>query len=178
MDIFCPNSLGKMICFSEIQAGDLIKVVVVIDDVEDELFARVADNRRDHLELHYYEETSLTYKGARVHALESELNIIRPESICEHYPDGETIFTHVGEERYVLNEEVDSTVEDSAFEDDSDDSGSDLKSFVVSDEECELPPDHREVDHAWTEWRPMSEGSRRFKERVDAIDAQIRMHLT
>ena len=178
MDIFCRNSLDKMIHFSEIQSGDLIKVVVVIDDVEDELFAKVSDNRGDHLELHYYEETSLTYKGARVHALESELNIIRPESVCEHYPDGETIFTHVGEERYVLTEEVDSTVEDSEFEDESDDSGSDLKSFVVSDEECELPPDHRVVDRSWTEWRPMSEGSRRFKETVDNLDAQIRMQLT
>ena len=166
-----------MICYSEIQPGDLIKVVVVIDDVEDEMFAKVSDNRGDHFELHYYEETSLTYKGARVYALESELNIIRPESICEHYPYGETIFTHVGEERYVLNDEIDWTVEDSAFEDDSDDSGSDLKSFVVSDEDCELPSDHREVDSAWTEWRPMSEGSRRFKQTIDDIDERIRMRM-
>jgi hypothetical protein len=163
-----------MICFSEIQPGDLIKVVVVIDDVEDELFAKVADNRGDHFELYYYEETSLTYKGARVHALESELNIIRPESICEHYPGGETIFRHVSDDRYVLEEEMDPEVEDSAFEDDSDDSSSDLRSFVVSDEECELPPDHREVDRAWTEWRPKSEGSRRFKRTIDEIDDRLR----
>jgi len=159
-----------MICFSEIQAGDLIKVVVVVDDVEDELFAKVADNRGDHLELHYYEETSFTYKGARVHALESELNIIRPESICEHYPDGETIFTHVSDERYVLKEEVDSGEDSEMY----DDSGSDVLSFVVSDGECEPPPDHVAVDRAWTEWVPMSEGSRRFKETVDDIDARMR----
>ena len=163
-----------MICFSEIQSGDLIKVVVVVDDVEDELFARVSDNRGDHFELHYYEETSLTYKGARVYVLESDLNIIRPESICEHYPEGETIFTHVSEDRYVLTTEVDPE-EDSTFYDDSDDSGSDLRSFVVTDDdEGELPPDHRMVDQAWTEWRPTSEGSKKFKQTVDDIDARIR----
>ena len=42
-----------MIQLSEIQPGDLIKVVVVIDDVEDELFARVYSNRDDYLEIHY-----------------------------------------------------------------------------------------------------------------------------
>ena len=162
-----------MICFSDIQSGDLIKVVVVVDDVEDELFARVSDNRGDHFELHYYEETSLTYKGARVYVLESDLNIIRPDSICEHYPDGETVFLHARDDRYVLKTEVDPE-EDSSFYDDSDDSGSDLKSFVVSDDECELPPDHRVVDQSWTEWRPTSEGSRKFKETVDNIDARIR----
>ena len=170
MNIFCLKSLGRMICFTDIQSGDLIKVVVVVDDVEDELFAKVADNRGDHLELHYYEETSFTYKGARVYALESELNIIRPESICEHYPEGETIFTHVSDERYVLKEEVDSG-EDSEMYDDSD---SDVLSFVVSDGECEPPADHAAVDRAWTEWVPMSEGSRKFKQTVDDIDARMR----
>ena len=171
MNIFCRESLGRMICFSDIQAGDLIKVVVVIDDVEDELFARVSDNRGDHFELHYYDETSLTYKGARVYALESDLNIIRPDSICEHYPEGETVFIHVADDRYVLKEEVDSEEEDSTFYDDS---SSDVLSFIVSDDECELPLDHRAVDQAWTEWCPMSEGSKRFKQTVDDIDARMR----
>lgn len=159
-----------MITFSEIQAGDLIKVVVVVDDVEDELYARVSDNRGDHFELHYYEETSLTYKGARVYVLESDLNIIRPESICEHYPEGETVFKHVTDDRYVLKEEVDSE-EDSTFYDDSD---SDVMSFIVSDGECDLPGDHVEVDRAWTEWQPQSEGARRFKRTVDDLDARMR----
>lgn len=162
-----------MICFSDIQPGDLIKVVVVMDDVEDELFARVSDNRRDHFEIYYYEESSLVYKGARVYVLESDMNIIRPESICEHYPDGETIFIHVTGDRYVLKSEM-NPEDDSTFYDDSDDSGSDLKSFVVSDDECEIPPDHRLVDQAWTEWVPTSEGSRKFKQTVDDIDARIR----
>lgn len=170
MNIFCVKSLGRMICFKDIQSGDLIKVAVVVDDVEDELFAKVADNRGDHIELHYFEETSFTYKGARVHVLESELNIIRPESICEHYPEGETIFKHVSDERYVLKEEVDSGEDSEMY----DDSGSDVLSFIVSDDECEPPSDHVAVDRAWTEWVPMSDGSRRFKQTVDDIDARMR----
>lgn len=169
-----------MIQLSEIQPGDLIKVVVVIDDVEDELFARVYSNRDDYLEIHYYEETSLFYKGARVYELESELNIIRVESICEHYLDNETIFQHISEEKYALKEEIDSE-EDSTFYDESDDSGSDLRDFIVSDNEIDgpitIPDDHEMVDTSWNQWNPPSEGSRSFKRVVDDIEARARIHM-
>jgi len=168
-----------MILISDIQAGDLIKVLVVVDDVEDELFARVSDNRDDYLEIRYFEETSLTYRGARVYALEADLNIIRPESICEHYPDRETVFEHVSDERYVMKGEMDSGDDASTFYDDSDDSGSDLRGFVVSDGEIDaaLPPDHAEVDSAWRQWIPPSEGARGFKRTVDDIEARARIHM-
>jgi len=175
MNIFCLKSLD-MITFSEIQSGDLIKVCVIVDDVEDELYARVLDNRHDYLEVNYYVDTSLVYKGARVYALESEVNILRCESICEHWPDGENVFEHVYEERYVLKSEIDSE-EDSVMYDESDDSGSDLKDFVVSDEDCELPPDHREIDKSWNEWEPKSEGSKRFKKTIDNIEARVRVQM-
>ena len=169
-----------MIQLSEIQPGDLLKVVVVIDEVEDELFARVAENRGDYLEIHYYEETSMTFKGARVYTLESEVNIIRVESICEHYIDRETVFEHISDEKYVMKSEMDSE-EESTFYDDSDDSGSDLRSFVVSDNEIdgslELPHDHEIVDRTWNHWNPPSEGSRSFKRVVDDIEARARIHM-
>jgi hypothetical protein len=175
MNIFCQESLG-MITFSEIQTGDLIKVSVIVDDVEDELYARVVDNRLDYLEVNYYVDTSLVYKGARVYALESEVNILRAESICEHWPDGQSVFEHVSEERYVLKSEVDSG-DESTFYDESDDSGSDLRDFVVSDEECELPPDHRDIDKSWNEWQPNSEGSKKFKKTIDDIEARVRVQM-
>jgi hypothetical protein len=179
INIFCSESLD-MIQLSEIQPGDLIKVVVVVDDVEDELFARVSDNRGDYLEIFYYEETSLIYKGARVYALESELNIIRVESICEHYLDNETIFEHISDERYVLKEEIDSE-EDSTFYDESNDSGSDLRDFIVSDNEMDepitIPHDHEIVDKSWDQWNPPSEGSRSFKRVVDDLEARARVHM-
>jgi hypothetical protein len=168
-----------MIRLSEIQPGDLLKVLVVVDDVEDELFARVSDNRGDHLEIHYYEETSITYKGARVYVLEPEVNIIREESISEHHV--ETIFEHISDERYVLKGEMDSGDESSTFYDDSDDSGSDLRSFVVSDNDIEdtltLPHDHESVDRMWEQWRPPSEGSRHFKQVVDDIEVRAKIHM-
>ena len=170
-----------MIQLLEIQPGDLIKVLVVVDDVEDELFARVSENRGDYLELNYYEETSMTYKGARVYVLESEINIIRLESICEHYTDRETVFEHISDERYVMKGEMDSGDDESTFYDESDDSGSDLKGFIVSDNEIDgpldLPRDHESIDSAWRQWRPPSEGSRSFKQVVDDIEARARVHM-
>jgi len=166
-----------MIRLSEIQPGDLLKVLIVVDDVEDELFARVFDNRGDYLEIHYYEETSMTYKGARVYVLEPEVNIIRGESISEHHV--ETIFEHISDERYVLKDEMDSGDEDSTFYDDSDDNGSDLRSFVVSDNDTDdsLPHDHESVDRTWEQWIPTSEGSRHFKQVVDDIEVRARIHM-
>ena len=167
-----------MIQLSEIQPGDLLKVLVVVDDVEDELFARVSDNRGDYLEIHYYEETSITYKGARVYVLESEVNIIREESISEHHT--ETVFEHISDERYVMKGEIDSE-EESTFYDDSDDSGSDLRGFVVSDNDIDgpldLPHDHESVDRSWEQWRPPSEGSRHFKQVIDDIEVRAKTYM-
>lgn len=160
-----------MINFEEIQKGDLIKVNVIIDEVEDELFAKVSDNRGDHMEIHYFEETSLVYKDARVYSIESEMNLIRLENICEHYPGGETIFVEVSDNKYVLESELFFDDEDSNFYDDSD---SDALSFVVSDGSCEPPPDHKDIDEKWTAWEPKSEGQKRFKQVVDDLDARMR----
>ena len=46
-----------MIKFSEIYPGDLIKVLVNVDDdeyIEDEMYAKVVDNRDDYLIVSYY----------------------------------------------------------------------------------------------------------------------------
>ena len=40
--------------FSEIQPGDLLKVLVNIDEVEDEQYAKVDENCDDYLILRYY----------------------------------------------------------------------------------------------------------------------------
>ena len=50
-----------MINFYEIQPGDLVRVLVNIeDDIEDELYAKVKENNKDYLVVSYYSETSLT----------------------------------------------------------------------------------------------------------------------
>ena len=70
-----------------VQPGDLVKVNVIIGDVEDELFARVIGVHEDHMEIQYYEETYTTHDGERAYVLESEVNIVVQENICEHYPN-------------------------------------------------------------------------------------------
>ena len=39
------------------------------------------------------------------------------------------------------------------------------------------PPDHEQVDKAWEDWQPHTEGAKRFKERVDLIETLARQHL-
>ena len=43
-----------MINFSEIQPGDLLKVLVNIDDIDDETYAIAKENMKDYLVVNYY----------------------------------------------------------------------------------------------------------------------------
>ncbi len=63
-----------MLVFSEICPGDLIKVLVNVEEIEDEMFAKVEENRDDYLIVRYFNETTLTYKGARIYTLETDTN--------------------------------------------------------------------------------------------------------
>lgn len=133
-----------MIVFSEIRPGDLIKILVVIDDVEDELYANVEENREDYLIVKYYSESSLVYKNATVYILDEEENLLREDSILEHREFGDSVFIHIKDDMYVLLDEVDIEDDDSEIHDESEDDGSDLESFIVSDTdidgEMNLPP--------------------------------------
>ena len=166
--------------FSEIQPGDLIRVLVNFDDVDDDAYALVEENREDYLIVKYYSETTCMYKGAEVYTLDEETNILREESVSEHFPGKENIFTCVSENdrMYVIETEQDSDMESELCVE-SDETGSDVGSFVVSDSEfegrLELPPDAAAVDRAWNEWTPSSPGARSFKERVDAIEAVAKL---
>ena len=46
-----------MINFSEIQPGDLLKVLVNIDDIDDETYAIAKENMKDYLVVNYYLDT-------------------------------------------------------------------------------------------------------------------------
>lgn len=176
MNIFCPKSLD-MIVFSEICSGDLIKILVNVDDVEDEMYATVEENCEDYLIIRYYAETSLVYKNASVYKLEENTELTRGDSILEHFTDGDTVFMRVKDDMYVITDEVDMDCDSDVY-DESEDEGSDLDSFVVSDSEVdgriELPPDHEFIDRQWNEWKPSSPGSQRFKEMVDRIEERAK----
>lgn len=167
--------------FSEIQPGDLLKVLVNIDDVEDEQYAKVEENRDDYLIIQYYSESSFSYKGAPVYTLDEETNLIRGDSILEHHADGDTVFTCVNDvdRMYVITTEQDSEVE-SVLCNESDEDTSSTDTFIVSDSEIEsieLPPDHATIDRQWNEWQPRSPGSTRFKQAVDAIEEKARLQM-
>ena len=167
--------------FSEIQPGDLLKVLVNIDDVEDEQYARVEENRDDYLIILYYSESSFSYKRAPVYTLDEETNLIRGDSILEHHACRDNVFTCVNDvdRMYVITSEQDSEVE-SVLCDESDEDISSTDTFIVSDSEIEcieLPPDHETIDRQWNEWQPRSPGSTRFKQTVDAIEEKARLQM-
>jgi len=75
-----------MINFYEIQPGDLVRVLVNIeDDIEDELYAKVKESNDDYIVVSYYSETSMTYKGASLYDLEElKMNSFK-KSLSEHH---------------------------------------------------------------------------------------------
>ena len=167
-----------MINFSEIQPGDLIKVLLNIDDVDDEMYATTIENMNDYLTVNYYLDTSLVYKGARVYELDENEELVQPENMCEHYPDGTSVFCKIGDSMYCIKDEIDEDMESDII--DKSDEESDLEGFIVPDDEIDgqvIPPSsHREVDREWNEWEPTSPGSRKFKQVVDSIEEFAKMH--
>ena len=167
-----------MINFSEIQPGDLIRVLVNLEDIEDEMYAKVKENNKDYLVVSYYSETSMMYKGARIHEYEDDKDeLVQIDNLSEHHqaPD---YFTNVKDNLYVMIDDIDSD-EDSEIYDESDDDGSDLDDFIVPDNQVDgmiIPPSNKAaIDKEWTEWEPRSPGSMRFKETVNAIETYAKI---
>ena len=167
----------RMIKISEIQPGELIKVLVNLeDDIEDEMYAKVKENNNDYIVVSYYSETSMTYKGARLYELEDKDELVQEENLSEHHQSLD-FFKNVKENLYYMIDEIDSD-EDSDIIDESDDDGSDLEGFIVPDSECtdviSIPKNYREIDKEWNEWKPTSHGSLRFKNMVNDIETMAK----
>ena len=167
-----------MINISEIQPGELIKVLVNLeDDIEDEIYAKVKENNRDYVVVSYYTETSMTYKGARLYELEDNDELVQEENLSEHHQIN-NYFKNVKDNLYYMIDEIDSE-EESDIIDESDDSGSDLEDFIVSDSEIDgivIPPSNsRIIDKEWKEWKPRSPGSLRYKQTIDNIESIVRL---
>ena len=167
-----------MINISEIQPGDLVRVLVNLEDIEDELYANVKENNEDYLVVSYYSETSMTYKGARIHEYEEDKDeLVQCENISEHHQSPE-YFMKIKHNLYAMIDEIDSDIE-SEIIDESDDDGSDLEDFIVPDKEVDgmiiPPPNNATIDKEWNEWEPRSPGSIRFKETVNAIETYAKI---
>jgi len=104
---FCMKTL-IMINISEIQPGELIKVLVNLeDDIEDEMYAKVKENNNDYIVVSYYSETSMTYKGARLYELEDKDELVQEENLSEHH-QALDFFKNVKENLYYMLDEIDS----------------------------------------------------------------------
>lgn len=166
-----------MISREEIIQDDIVKVLVNEDDLEEEMYAIVGMNTGNVLGVHYISPTEKLYKSACVYELEDgDMNPAPYESICEHYPSGTTFsdigMKSLGNNLYVMYDEVD--VEDSDSEIYEDDTDSEMDDFIVSDGEVDgaidLPPGHEIIDKEWDAWEPRSPGARSFKETVNLIE--------
>ena len=172
-----------MIVFSEIQPGDLVKIFVNEDGVEDEMYGVVGMNTGSTLGIKYLNATESFYKSACVYKMNEEMLPAPYESVMEHHT-GEATFEDIemkrlGDDMYAYYSEIDIEDEDSDIYDQTDED-TDLEGFVVSDSEIDgnvsLPPDHELVDKEWNEWKPTSPGAKSFKERIDAIETMAKMH--
>jgi hypothetical protein len=166
-----------MINFSDIQPGELIKVLVNIeDDIEDEMYATVKENNKDYLVVSYFAETSLVYKNTNLYELEDKEELVQEENLSEHYKSM-NIFKRVKDNLYAVIEDIDSG-EDSEIFDESEDEGSDLNDFIVPDNEIDgmvIPPsNHASIDKEWNDWQPKSPGSMKFKQIVDDIETRAK----
>ena len=180
VNIFCLKSLD-MIVFSEIQPGDLVKIFVNEDGVEDEMYGVVGMNTGSTLGIKYLNATESFYKSACVYKMNEEMLPAPYESVMENYT-GEATFEDIGMKRlgddmYAYYSEIDIEDEDSDIYDQTDED-TDLEGFVVSDSEIDgnvsLPPDHELVDKEWNEWKPSSPGSLKFKELVNRIEERTK----
>jgi|TARA_B100000497_G_scaffold16141_2_gene18704 hypothetical protein len=183
VNIFCLKSLD-MIVFSEIQPGDLVKIFVNEDGVEDEMYGVVGMNTGSTLGIKYLNATESFYKSACVYKMNEEMLPAPYESVMEHYT-GEATFEDIemkrlGDDMYAYYSEIDIEDEDSYIYDQTDED-TDLEGFVVSDSEIDgnvsLPPDHELVDKEWNEWKPSSPGSLKFKELVNKIEERAKTQV-
>lgn len=172
-----------MITPQEIFPHEIIKVLVDLDGVEEELYAKVLRNDDINLVVTYLSPTSRIYKGACVYSFESTVERVNFDSIVEHHAGVIDItdidMAQAGKNMFVFEQEI-LADHDSDIEDESDEEDRYESDFVVSDGEespsgpATVPPDHQEVDKNWNEWQPSTPGGRHFKSVIDAIECRVR----
>jgi hypothetical protein len=172
-----------MISREEIIQDDIVKVLVNEDGLEEEMYAIVGMNTGNVLGVHYISPTEKLYKSACVYQLEDgDMNPAPYESVCEHYPSGTTFsdigMKNLGDNMYVIYDEVDVEDSDSDIYDEMTDS--EMDDFIVPDDEIdghvEEPPGYEIIDKEWKSWEPRSPGARSFKETVDMIEMHAKRH--
>lgn len=172
-----------MFKYEEILPNELIKVLVCCDDIEEEVFAKVVENKNLFLRVLYLSSTSKTYKGACVYSFESEPETVELESLTEHHQGIIDVldigFSKIGKNMFVVESEIDNEEQNSDIIN-SEDEESDEDSFIVDDDtvdgKVEPPPNHREIDEEWNKWNPTTPGATKFKETVEMLEMMAKHH--
>jgi hypothetical protein len=170
--------------FAEIFPNELIQVLVDDDGIEEHLYAKVIGRDSAILYVSYLYPTSKIYKGACVYSFESKVEIVKEESISQHY-EGVVDVSGIGvlkvgndPNHYVIESEIEDEGYESDIEDMSDSDESE-NSFIADEDpdQWELPADHKEVDGEWNAWTPSTIGGKKFKKTVDILETYAKIHL-
>ena len=88
-------------------------------------------------------------------------------------------FRNLGDGTCVIENEIDPDSESEINTDESDTDDDSLSDFVASDDETALqkPPDAAIVDEKWREWRPITTGAKRFKDKIDQIEKHFKEYI-
>jgi len=159
-------------------------VIILVEDEEGENMAKVISNKGEYLIVSYLSQSEKVYKGTKIFSFETTTEFVSFDSLVTHYTNvtdlEELGFVKVQENMFVEKEDID---EDSSSEIETDDSTSEsdteMDDFIVPDDEEILikPVDHQEVDSKWDSWRPRTSGAKRFKEKIDIIDAYMKQQI-
>ena len=175
-----------MITLQDIKENEIIKVLLNLDDVEEEHFARVISTSESFMYVKYLLLTEKHYGGAAVYEEDTSTEVIEIECITEHYEGSKGYSDVTGLRKiprtpyYIMTEEGevlsgDESGSESEWETTSNEDEYQADDFCTDDEEQPSPPaDHEDIDRAWNSWNPTSEGAKRFKERVDLIEQHVR----
>ena len=169
-----------MIVGSEIRCNEIIRVLVVVDDVEEEMYAKVLRNTGESVCVTYLSATEKLYKGACVYQLESVAETVQYSALTEHH-EGVVDLRELGlrmpaRNCFVFENEIDEDESGSEILTD-DDNGSDLEGFIDDgpmEGRIESPSGSRQIDEEWNKWHPSTEGGRSFKDTVDRLEEQAR----
>jgi len=170
-----------MITGQDIKPGEIVRILTDIDDIEEEMYAKVLRNTGDFLYVTYLSATDMLYKGACVYGLESTANAVQYETITEHH-EGVMDLCDIGmcmpsRNCFVFDREIDENDSCSDVITDDDDDGSDLDDFIDDGPiqgRIEAPPGATVIDEEWNSWQPPTEGGRSFKTTVDRIEERAR----
>jgi hypothetical protein len=142
----------------------------------EENIAKVVSDNKEHLTVSFLSSSGKSYKGARVYLFETETEKVEYKHVVKtHETIQEFGFIELQSGGYVAQDEIDEDSESEVETDEEDEVEYDDDGFIVPDDEEVLikPVDHKEVDNNWKKWKPTTSGARRFKDKIDQIEAYM-----